>query len=48
MESVKLPVYSLQDQRLLRDRQAVKKYLEHLQQAQGRTLCLVPCNGLNK
>tara|TARA_R100000995_G_C3426316_1_gene96353 strand:+ start:583 stop:723 length:141 start_codon:yes stop_codon:yes gene_type:complete len=46
MESLQLPVYSLQDQKLLRDRKAVKNYLEHWQQMQ--MLCLVPSNGLNK
>ena len=31
MKEALLPVYSLQDQKLLRDRQAVKNYLEHWQ-----------------
>ena len=48
MKQAQLPIYSLQDQKLLRDRQAVKNYLEHLQQAQGKRLCVVPSNGLNK
>ena len=46
MKEALLPVYSLQDQKLLRDRQAVKNYLEHWQKMQ--MLCLVPSNGLNK
>tara|TARA_R100000152_G_C6715547_1_gene142385 strand:- start:629 stop:769 length:141 start_codon:yes stop_codon:yes gene_type:complete len=46
MESLQLPNYSLQDQKLLRDRRAVKNYLEHWQKMQ--MLCLVPSNGLNK
>ena len=46
MEPLKLPIYSLQDQKFLRDRRAVKNYLEHLQKIQ--MLCLVPSNGLNK
>ena len=46
MRQAQLPVYSLQDQKLLRDRQTIKNYLEHWQQMQ--MLCLVPSNGLNK
>ena len=30
MKPTQLPIYSLQDQKLLRDRQAVKNYLEWL------------------
>jgi len=48
MESLQLPNYSLQDQKLLRDRRAVKNYLEYLQQAQVKNFCLVPSHRLNK
>jgi len=46
MKSLQLPIYSLQDQKLLKDRQAVKNYLEHWQKMQ--MLCLVPSHRLNK
>tara|TARA_R100000152_G_C6749211_1_gene172862 strand:+ start:491 stop:637 length:147 start_codon:yes stop_codon:yes gene_type:complete len=48
MKQVQLPIYSLEAKTLLGKRQALKNYLEHLQQAQGRMLCVVPSNGLNK
>tara|TARA_R100000742_G_C4254324_1_gene72372 strand:+ start:669 stop:821 length:153 start_codon:yes stop_codon:yes gene_type:complete len=47
MKTIALPVLSLEAKTLLGKRQTLKNYLEHLQQAQGKMLCLVPSNGLN-
>ena len=48
MRTIKLPVLSLEAKKLLGKRQTLKNYLEHLQQAQGKRLCVIPSNGLNK
>ena len=48
MKEPQLPVYSLEAKTLLGKRQALKNYLEHLQQAQGKRLCVVPSHGLTK